>query len=86
MILLSLFQKKNSGEIARARLKTLLASDKINCTPEIMEMIKDDMIHMILKYMDIDSGGVELEITHISGIPSLCANIPIRAIPYKGIF
>lgn len=92
MNLLSVFQKKNSGEIARSRLKILLASDKLNCSPEIMEMIKDDMIHMISKYMDIDPGGVELEITHniINGcsdtIPCLCANIPIQAIPYKRTF
>lgn len=92
MNLLSVFLKKNSGEIARNRLKLLLTSDKINCSPEIMEMIKDDMIHMISKYMDIDPGGIELEISHhaINGysdtLPCLCANIPIRAIPYKRTF
>ena len=53
MNLLSVFQKKNSGEIARSRLKILLASDKLNCSPDIMEMIKDDMIHMISKYMEM---------------------------------
>lgn len=92
MNLLSVFQKKNSGEIARSRLKLLLASDKMNCSPEIMEMIKDDMIHMISKYMEIDPGGVELEISqnrmnsYSETLPCLCANIPIRAIPYKRTF
>ena len=48
-------QKKNSGEIARNRLKLLLVSDKANCSSEIIEMIRDDMIRVISKYMEIDS-------------------------------
>lgn len=85
------FRKKNSGEIARNRLKLLLVSDKANCTPEIMEMIKDDMIHVISKYMEIDNDGIEIQIIStetdgISGtVPALYANIPIRDIPNKGI-
>lgn len=79
-------QKKNSGEIARNRLKMLLVSDKANCSSEIVEMIKDDMIRVISKYMEIDSDRMEIQITqiktssHHGTIPALYANIPIRKI------
>ena len=48
------FRKKNSGEVAKDRLKLLLISDRANCSPEIMEAIKNDIIKVITKYMDID--------------------------------
>lgn len=79
-------QKKNSGEIARNRLKLLLVSDKANCSSEIIEMIRDDMIRVISKYMEIDSDGMDIQITqikttgHQGTIPALYANIPIREI------
>ncbi|MEG7530359.1 MAG: cell division topological specificity factor MinE [Hungatella sp.] len=87
-----LFYKKRSGDIARRRLKLMLVSDKANCSPEIMEMIKDDMIHVISKYLEIDSGEMEVGITKVSANghsenqPSLYANIPIRDLTYKGTF
>ena len=86
------FRKKNSGEIARNRLKLLLVADKANCSPELMEMIKDDMIHVISKYMEIDADGIEISITRTEEpgnpetIPALYANIPIRDLPNKGTF
>ena len=46
MSLFPVFRKKNSGEIARNRLKLLLVADKADCSPEVMQMIKDDMIHV----------------------------------------
>ncbi|MBE7722766.1 MAG: cell division topological specificity factor MinE, partial [Lacrimispora celerecrescens] len=55
MSLLPVFRKKNSGEIARNRLKLLLVADKADCSPEIMQMIKDDMVRVVSRYMDIDS-------------------------------
>ena len=55
-----------------------------------MEMIKDDMIHVISKYLEIDDGSMEVGITsitearHQGTIPALYANIPIRDLSYKG--
>ena len=40
MSLLDLFKKKSSGTIAKDRLKLLLVSDRANCSPDVMEMIK----------------------------------------------
>lgn len=83
MLWMSMIQKRRSGEIARRRLKLLLVSDKANCSPEIMEMIKDDMIHVISKYMEVDDRYMEVGITklepsgHHGTIPALYANIPL---------
>ena len=68
--------KRNSGTIAKKRLQFLLISDRAGCTPEILEMIKDDMIKAISKYMEIDTDGLEIKITQMDG-PGTCGRIPV---------
>ncbi len=84
MGLMDLFKRKNSGEIARDRLKLLLVSDRANCSPEVMEKIKNDIIQVISKYMEIDAEGLDIQITQTESegnngnVPALYANIPIK--------
>ncbi len=84
MGLMDLFKKKNSGDIAKDRLKLLLVSDRANCSPEIMEKIKNDIIQVISKYMEIDAEGLDIQITQTESegnngnVPALFANIPIK--------
>ncbi len=47
MSLMDFFKKKNSGEVAVDRLKLVLVSDRANCSPEVMEKIKNDIIKVI---------------------------------------
>ena len=47
MALLDFFKKKSSGSLAKDRLKLVLVSDRANCSPEIMEAIKNDIIKVI---------------------------------------
>ena len=63
MGLLDLFKKKGSSDVAKDRLKLLLVSDRANCSPEVMEMIKNDIIKVISKYMEIDTDGLDIQIT-----------------------
>ena len=82
----SFFKKKNSADEARDRLKLLLVSDRSNCSPETMELIKNDIIKVISKYMEIDPQGLDIQITQNdeehSG-PALFANTPIREMKKK---
>lgn len=67
--------------MAKDRLKLLLVSDRSNCSPETMELIKNDIIQVISKYMEIDPEGLDIQITQSSEEsegPALYANIPIR--------
>ncbi|HKM33258.1 MAG TPA: cell division topological specificity factor MinE [Lachnospiraceae bacterium] len=78
------FRRKSSKEIAKDRLKILLISDRVNCSPEMMEMIKADIAKVISKYMKIDAKSMEIQISKTgsrggrnSKMPTLYANIPI---------
>lgn len=77
------FRRKSSSDIAKDRLKILLISDRVNCSPEMMEMIKQDIAKVISKYMKIDAKSMEIQITKTSPKgrnlknPAIYANIPI---------
>lgn len=81
--MLRFFLKKKSRQIARDRLKILLISDRMSCTPKTMELIKNDIAKVISKYMKIDTDSMEIEISNTSSKgklvkhPTLYANIPI---------
>lgn len=82
MRLHGLFRKKTSRQVAKDRLKILLISDRANCSPEMLELIKQDIAKVMSKYMKIDSNNMEIQISKSSvrgrgKNPSLYANIPI---------
>lgn len=78
------FKKKSSGNVAKDRLKLVLVSDRANCSPEIMEQMKNDIITVISKYVEIDIEGLDIKITQTESegnngaVPALFANIPIK--------
>ena len=85
MRLADFFRKKTSSDIAKDRLKLVLVSDRASCSPEILERIKIDIIHVLSKYVEIDPSGLDIKITQIdqdgeggeNSAPALYANIPI---------
>ncbi len=78
------FRKKSSGNVAKDRLKMVLVSDRANCSPEIMEQIKNDLIYVLSKYVEIDLEGLDIKIEQMKSendhgmVPALFANIPIK--------
>lgn len=76
------FKKKSSSDIAKDRLKILLISDRINCSPYTLNLIKQELIKSISKYMSIDEENMEIVLKKNNKRgknrkPSLYANIPI---------
>lgn len=83
------FKKKASGSVAKDRLKLVLVSDRAGCSPEIMEQIKNDIIAVISRYIEIDQEGLDIKITQTQSetdngtVPALYANIPIKDLKAK---
>ena len=85
MDFLSFFTKKNSSkEIAKDRLKLVLIHDRVNCSTQLLEMLKTDIIKVISNYMEIDEEELDIQISQTlleggaQNVPVLCANIPIK--------
>lgn len=89
MGLADFFKKKTSSNVAKDRLKLVLVSDRAGCSPEIMEQIKNDIIAVISRYVEIDQEGLDIKITQTESegnngvVPALFANIPIKDLKNK---
>ena len=64
------FHKSNSGEIARRRLKQVLVSDQSGCSPGLIEGIREELIGVLSRYMELDSGKYRQAIWHTESPPS----------------
>ena len=84
-------KKKTSSDYAKDRLNLVLVSDRANCSPDIMEQIKNDIIDVISRYMEIDAEGLDIQITQTESeegngtVPALYANIPIKDMKTQSI-
>ena len=55
--------KNHSAGYARDRMKLLLVSERIDCSPQMMKLLRNDLIHAVKKYVVIDEPGVTIQIT-----------------------
>ena len=87
MKLSDIFKKKSSSSMAKDRLKLVLMADRQSCSPEIMERIKNDILEVLSKYVEVDQAGLDIKFTQMEteghdsdskSVPALYANIPIR--------
>ncbi len=69
--------KDRSAGYAKNRMKLLLVSERINCSPQMMTMLKNDLIHTVKKYITIDEAQVNIHITQNPAV--LHADIPVRS-------
>ena len=85
MDLFGFFSRKNSSKnIAKERLKLVLVHDRVNCSTQILEMLKNDIVKVISNYMEIDLDEMDIQITQTrteenGNVPVLLANIPIKS-------
>lgn len=54
--------KNKSVLIAKDRLKALLVSDRVDCTPDTFEKIKLDLYHTVSKYLNVNKEYFEVKI------------------------
>lgn len=52
-----------SVDIAKDRIKALLVSDRVNCTPDTFEKIQNELYKTISKYMPVDLDEFEVRLT-----------------------
>jgi len=84
------FRRRSSCRVARDRLKILLITDRINCSPEMVELIKRDVTNVISRYMKIDTENMEIQISTKKSnsrggkAPVLYANVPILDLHKQG--
>lgn len=73
-------------EKAKERLHLVLVQDRVNVSADFLDMMKQEIIEVIKKYVDIDESEIDVKLTSQKnsdgtvGIPALYANIPITGV------
>ena len=80
MGILNLFtgNKKSAGS-AKERLKLVLIHDRTDLAPGELESLKDELIDVISRYVDIDPSAVNIKFAKEGRSQRLIADIPIRS-------
>lgn len=76
---MSFFTRKKSATSAKERLQLVLVHDRTDLTPGQLEALKDDLLKVISKYIEIDPDSVQIGLERDGREQRLVADIPIRA-------
>ena len=82
-------ESSNSRDTAKERLHLVLMQDRANVSADFLELMKQEIIEVIKKYIEIDEGAIDVRLTNkenedgTNGAPALYANIPILNIKHE---
>jgi len=71
-------EKTSSAGAAKERLKLVLIHDRTDLTPHELENMKNDIIDVISRYVEIEPGMVRINMNQEGREQKLVANIPIK--------
>lgn len=78
--------EKTNKEAAKERLHLVLMQDRANVSADFLDLMKQEIIDVIKKYIDVDENEIDVKLTNKQnsdgtvGAPALYANIPIKSI------
>lgn len=76
-------ESNNSKDTAKERLHLVLMQDRANVSADFLELMKQEIIDVIKKYIEVDESAIDVRLTNKTtedgenGAPALYANIPI---------
>ncbi len=70
-------KKEKSGATAKQRLQMVLIHDRADVSPGLLEQIKDDIIEVIAKRLEINPDTVVVNLDNSSQESRLVAEIPL---------
>ncbi len=73
-------RSRSSRQDAKQRLRLILAYDRAALTPSTLDLMRQEIIAVVSKYVELDTEALEFEITGEAGAAALVANLPIRRV------
>jgi cell division topological specificity factor len=65
---------------AKQRLKFLLIHDQVDLTPAAMESMKEEILQVIARYVEVDQEEVTFKLDREDGQVSLVSTMPVRRV------
>ncbi len=70
--------QKPSATTARERLQLVLAHDRSDLNPELLERMRREILEVVQKYVEIDIESGDVSLATDDRVTALVANLPIR--------
>ena len=71
-------KKPTPGELAKERLKVVLVHDRLKVNPEVIEMIRAEVLSVISRRLDVDEQQMQVILTREGGADKLQTDVPIK--------
>ena len=69
---------KKSAHNAKERLQLVLIHDRTYLTPAVLELLKDELLEVISRHIEIDPSSVQINVTQDGREQRLVADIPLK--------
>jgi cell division topological specificity factor len=70
-------REPSSSRVAKERLRLVLTQDRAGISPALLDTLKDEIISVISRHVDIDVDGVQVTVSQSGHESSLVADIPL---------
>jgi cell division topological specificity factor len=70
-------ENRSSASAAKERLQLVLVHDRADLTPGNLQALKDEVLDVISRYVEIDRRGVSISLTKDRNEQRLVADIPL---------
>ena len=67
-----------SAETAKERLQLVLAHDRSDLNPELLEQMRREILEVVARYVEIDLSEGDVSLETEDRVTALVANLPIR--------
>lgn len=69
---------KTSAKSAKERLQLVLIHDRTDLTPDVIASLKDELLAVISKHVEIDPASIRIELENEGRSQRLVADIPLK--------
>ncbi len=74
------FTDRSSAKVARERMQVVLMHDRMDLTPDIMDSLKNDIIAVLSRYMEIDQNSIRVDLEQGKGYTALVSNVQVKRV------